>query len=343
MLHYPYFKQCDKRYYQAVNEIYKDLSELNAETFRAIGRLNESQFFLFLANYVYYFRFTDIDITTLKHFFYIHYNYTIENNDPLPFQDYKEVKEEDKFSNMPEESLALNCKKKLSKLVMFYLEMREYPKETQSHMLLLLSEKIHLDVLFPLITFKSALIDYVDNENILETDSNIKKNSFLLDINGVLVEYENYLEKLQSQIHDRVIVLNKSKNENRKGNFQISTDSTDLRKLYHGLEKFMFINQNKTSLNQFIEVFENDWESHNSIVYFEMDNILFKYFIELLETYFDIKIQLSSIEYSSKIANKNGLIKAGPVYSSMAQYRKYLKDRDDIKTLKSMFEKIKNH
>ncbi|MFV8344190.1 hypothetical protein [Flavobacterium sp. XS2P39] len=242
---------------------------------------------------------------------------------------------------MQKESLAFNCKKKLSKLVTFYLEMREYPKETKSHMLLVLSEKIHTDILFPLITFKSALIDFVDNVNNEDRNCNIKKISFLLDIKGALEEYENYLEKLQSQINERLTVLTKSKNGNR--NYQINIDSGDLRKLYHGLEKFMFIDQNKTSLNQFIEVFEKDWESHNSIIYFEMDNILFNYFIDFLDKFFNLKIQLSSIEHSEKIENKNGLIKAGRVYSSMGQYRKFPKDRDDIKTLKSMFEKIKNH
>jgi hypothetical protein len=208
-------------------------------------------------------------------------------------------------------------------------------------MLLVLSDKIYEHISYPLNIFKNALIDYVDNINIEDNNCDIKKISFLLDIKGALEEYENYLEKLQSQINERLTVLTKSKIGNR--NYQINIDRGDLRKLYHGLEKLMFIDQNKTSLNQFIEVFEKDWKSHNSIIYFEMDNILFKYFIEFLDIFFNCKIQLSSIEYSAKIENKNGLIKAGAVYSSMAQYRKYLKDRDDIKALKSMFEEIKNH
>jgi hypothetical protein len=359
MLHYPYFKNCNKHYYQAVNEIYKDLSELNPKTYRAIGRLNEQQFFLFLANYIYYFRFTDIDITTLKHFFYRGNNFPIKNNiqipyhnDPLPFdtdrvsfQDHTEANEDVKYNIIPEESLAFNCRKNLTELVTFYIEMREYPKETQSHMLLVLSEKIYENVLYPLITFKTAMIDYLDNENIEDSDLNIKKISFLLDINAALGEYENYLEKLQSQIHEKVTILTKSKNGkvNINGNYLISFENGVLKKLFYSLEKFMFIDQNKTSLIQFIEVFENDWDSHNSIVYLEMDNILFKYFIDYLETYFNSKIQLSTIEYSAKISNKNGLIKAGAIYSSIAQYRKYTKEREDIEKLKSIFENIKNH
>lgn len=347
MLHYPYFKQYNKRYYQAVNEIHKDLSEINAKTFSSIGRLNESQFFLFLSNYTYYFRFEDIDSTTLKHFFYIHYDYTIESNEPLPFQDHQEVKNEEKSNTITEQSLAFNCKAELSKLLAFYLEMREYPKETHSHMLLVLSDKIYEHISYPLSIFKSALINHIDNVNIEVNNFDNKKISFLLDINEALEKYENHLEKLQSQIHKKVMILTKSKNVNKhgnkNGNYQISINNGDLRNLYKSLEKIMLIDQNKTSLNQFIEVFENDWESHNSIIHLEMDNILFKYFIDCLETYFDIKIQLSTIEYSAKIANKNGIIKANAIYSSMAQYRKFTKERDDIKILKSMFEKIKNH
>lgn len=343
MLHYSYFKQRNKRYNKAVKEIYNDLSEINAETFRAIGRLNESQFFIFLANYIFYFRFTDIDITTLQHFFCIRYNQTIENDDPLPFQDYKEIEEVKELSITSEKSLDFNCKKELSKLVMFYLEIREYPKETHSHMLLVLLDKIYEHISYPLNIFKCALIDYVDNVNIEDNNFDIKKISFLLEINGALAEYENYLEELQSQIYEKVAVLTKSKNGSKKGNYQIDINSGVLHKLYYSLEKIMFIDQNKTSLNQFIEVFENDWESHNSIIYLEMDNILFKYFIEFLETYFDIKIQLSTIEYSAKIANKYGLIKASRIYSSIAQYRKFPKDREDINNLKSIFEKIKKH
>jgi len=343
MLHYPYFKGKDEIYYEVVNEIYKDLSQFDAETFGAIGRLNESQFFLFLANYIYYFRFEDISISTLKHFFYLECNQTIEDNDPLPFQDFLESQEANTLTIKSIESLVLNCNKELSKLASFYIGMREYPKDTLSHMLLFLSENINIHVLFPLTVFKTALIDYLDNESGNETNISIDKISFLLEIKGALIDYENYLEKLQCEIHDKVSSLNKSKIDSKKGNYQIGTSTADLHKLYHSLEKFMFINQNKTSLKQFIEVLEEDWESHNSVVYFEMDNILFKYFIDYLETYFDIKMQLSSIEYSGKIANKNGLIKAGRIYSSVAQYRKFLKKREDINCLKSIFEKIKNY
>ncbi|WP_158729169.1 MULTISPECIES: hypothetical protein [unclassified Flavobacterium] len=347
MLHYPYFKQCNKRYYQAVNEIHKDLSEINVKTFSLIGKLNESQFFLFLSNYIYYFRFEDIDITTLKHFFYIHYDHSIENNQPLPFQDNQKFKNEEKSNIITEASIAFNCKKELSKLIAFHLEMREYPKETHSHLLLVLSDKIYEHISYPLSIFKIALINHIDNLDIEVDNFDIKKISFLLDINGELEKYENHLEKLQSQIHKKVMVLTTSKNVNnhgnKNGNYQINMSNGDLRNLYKNLEKIMLIDQNKTSLNQFIEVFENDWESHNSIIYLEMDNILFKHFIDFIKTYFDIKIELSTIEYSAKIANKNGIIKANAIYSSMAQYRRFTKERDDIKILKSMFEKIKNH
>ncbi|WP_432221786.1 hypothetical protein ACRASX_14795 [Flavobacterium sp. TMP13] len=347
MLHYPYFKDFDEYFNDAVQKVYNDLSKINEETYFAIGRLNESQFFLFLANYIYYFRFDDISITTLQHFFCSVCNHKFEFNEPLPFQAYEEVNTEEIQNVNLEQSLTFNCNEELSELITFYFEMREYPKETQSHMLLVLSDKIYEHISYPLYIFKRGLIDYVDNVNIEDKNFDVKKISFLLDINGFLENYENHLKDLQSKIHKKVIVLSKSKNENKhgnkNGNYQINIESIDLQKLYYSLEKIMFIDQNKTSLNQFKEVLENDWESHNSIIYFEMDNILFKYFIDFLETYFAIKIQLSTIEYSAKIANKNGIIKASAIYSSMAQYRKFTKERDDVKNLKSMFENIKNH
>ncbi|MBP6424303.1 MAG: hypothetical protein KA278_01125 [Flavobacterium sp.] len=337
MLHYPYFKNTDENYSGAVKEIYEDLNELNEKTFNAIGRLNEHQFFLFLANYIYYFRFTDIDITTLKHFFYFKFKYKIENNFSLPFQDNTEDNEEAKYRILPEESLSFNCEKKLAELVTFYLDIKEYPKETQSHMLLVLSDKMYEHILYPLNIFKNALIDYVDNVNIEDNNCDIKKISFLLEINGALKEYENYLDKLQSQIYERIALLTKSKNGTRNENYSINIDSNLLKKLYYGLEKFMFIDQTKTTLDQFIEVFELDWKAHNSIIYLEMDHIQTRYFFDCMDQYLKTKIYSTFIERAGNIENKNGKIKANNIYTSVSKSNL---DPKKHSLIKSIFEEL---
>ncbi|MBB1195111.1 hypothetical protein DNC80_15720, partial [Flavobacterium sp. SOK18b] len=69
----------------------------------------------------------------------------------------------------------------------------------------------------------------------------------------------------------------------------------------------------------FIKVFTSDSESHNSIVYFNMDNIQFNFFINSIYKFLNIKINLTSIELLGKIENKNGKIKAKSIYVSVSK------------------------
>lgn len=299
-----------------------------------LSKQNESQF-LFILTELLNRPLDIIDMNTLNCFF-IHLESQPEDF-TLPFQD-PEPNEISSNKFIPETYVVLNCKKKLQYLVDHYMDTKEYGKDTHINKLLVLLDYIYRDVLQLVIINNYKVSNYIDD---LDEIIDMKRFIYINDIRIALDHYTKYIQELCDNITNKITSLSKPNVSTE--NFSIEIDSFILKKIYFGLEQEMFINQEKTTCDQFLDVLLLDWESHNSIIYLEMDNILFKYFIESLETYFNTKIQLSTIEYSAKITNKNGIIKASAIYSSMAQYRKFTKERDDIKTLKSMFEKIKNH
>ena len=100
----------------------------------------------------------------------------------------------------------------------------------------------------------------------------------------------------------------------------------------------MFIDQEKTSEEDFIKVFTSDSKSHNSIVYFNMDNIQFNFFINSINKFLNIKINLTSIELLGNIENKNGKIKARSIYASASNALKKGTDPKDKDLIKSILE-----
>lgn len=124
---------------------------------------------------------------------------------------------------------------------------------------------------------------------------------------------------------------NVPKNLSENQNYLIETDNGILEKLYIGLEKNLFIDQSKTTLKQFIEVLKLDWQNHNNIITLEMDNIQFKFFLELMNIYLNIKIPMTIIERANNIHNNNGNIKANSVYTSVSKSKMEAKEAEVIK------------
>ncbi|MFH6964702.1 hypothetical protein ACHRVK_10065 [Flavobacterium plurextorum] len=302
---------------------------------KKLSKLNEPQF-QFILEKLFSHPIDQIETNTLNCFF-IHLETQESEHFTLPWLDQETIAtSNEKF--IPETYVELNCKKGLESLVDHYVNAKEYGKDTHINKLLVLLNYIYKDILQPVNLNNYSLYDYIDN---LDDITDMKRFIYINDIRIALDNYADMTQQLCDKINTKIKSL--SKRNVSSENFDLEIDSNILKKIYFGLEQEMFINQEKTTCEQFLNVLQLDWKDHNSIIYFEMDHILFKHFIDFLELYFNLKMQLSTIEYSAKIANKNGLIKASRVSASIGQYRKFMKDRDDINALKSMFEKIKNY
>ncbi|OXA95747.1 hypothetical protein B0A75_18955 [Flavobacterium oncorhynchi] len=307
----------------------------NLLTKKKLSKLNESQFLFILGKLLRY-PIDQIETNTLNYFFF-HLETQKPEEFALPWLDQETIAISDERF-IPETYVELNCKKGLESLVDHYINTKEYGKDTHINKLLVLLDYIYNDILQPVNLNNYSFYDYIDN---LEDITDMKRFIYLNDIRIALDNYADMAQQLCDKINIKITLLSKPNVSNE--NFRLEIDSNILKKIYFGLEQQMFINQEKTTCEQFLNVLQLDWKDHNSIITFEMDHILFKHFIDFLDLYFNLKIQLSTIEYSAKIANKNGLIKASRVSASIGQYRKFMKDRDDINALKSMFEKIKNY
>lgn len=223
--------------------------------------------------------------------------------------------------------LVFNYKKGVSHLVNHYLNTKEYPKQTLITKLLFLKEKIQFSFIQPLTIIKPTFEYYVSNKDNINNDNII----FIRDLMDELVQIEerylDYINKIDNKIN--------SFSTAKTGNYLITVDDEILIKVYNGLEKNDFIDIHKTSLEQFVEVLKSDWGKHKSIIYLNMDNIQFKYFVKCLDEYFKIGFQLTHIEYSGNIENKNGKIKAKSVYTSVS---KSGMEPKDFELIKSIFE-----
>lgn len=124
------------------------------------------------------------------------------------------------------------------------------------------------------------------------------------------------IEKLQVGIpYIRII----EKEDQAKKNYNIISSSKILKNLYQGLSRYDFINENKTSLKDFMNALLLDWVDHKSTIFLEMNNPQTQLFFNSLNESLGIKIPLTQIEFSQKIENKNGLIKANSIYASTSK------------------------
>ncbi|GAB1856839.1 hypothetical protein MHTCC0001_16750 [Flavobacteriaceae bacterium MHTCC 0001] len=118
-------------------------------------------------------------------------------------------------------------------------------------------------------------------------------------------------------------------------NFSINKEILSL--LYQQLKRYDFLNEDKTSEIDFLNVFTLDWGKNDSEIFLKMDNPQTHLFFSFFDDYFDIKITLSQIERSKKVKNKNGLLKANSVYASGS--KSIFPKRED--TIREIFENVK--
>lgn len=305
-----------------------DSLENKPSVIKKIKKLNDCQFFFLITDLMNHLSRDQFIENALELFF-------TRSEILLNTDQYFDLKKNDRlneFKPFIEEFVSSNYKEEVQSLINYFLETKEYPKETLMTKLLVLSDNIFEFIFHPashlsifINEYLEQKIDYEKNENynFLNGISNDLNNT----INGVVILSERIQEKIDSL----------SKTNIKNENYLIDTDNNILKKLYFSLEKNMFIDQNKTSLDQFINVLKLDWNSHNSIIHLEMDNIQFKYFIDCFNQFLKINIQKTFIQRAGNIRNKNGQIKANSMYTTGSNY--VIKQKD-FELIKSIFEKI---
>ncbi|RVT71209.1 hypothetical protein EOD40_17515 [Flavobacterium sufflavum] len=324
-------------YFKIKNKHYKTLDYINSNSNskdenlfikKKIKKLNQYQYFFFLNNILENNNLKNISINTLELFFekseiilnaseYISLQKNGNTNDFVPVK---------------EDWITFHHKDNLKSLIDYFLNTKEYPKETLITKLLVLSERTLTDILQSIFILRVLIDEYVDE--ILNGDVD-EKYYFLILISNGLENEIGHVQWLLDSIQEKIDSLSKTNIQNE--NYLIDIDNEILKKLYWGLEKNMLIDQEKTSLKQFIEVLKHDWKTHNSIMHLEMDNIQFRYFIECIDQFLKTKIPLTFIQRSGNIRNKNGKIKAGSMYT--AGSNNIIKQKD-IELIRSIFEKI---
>jgi len=139
----------------------------------------------------------------------------------------------------------------------------------------------------------------------------IAKVSYFLNIS--YLKSENYPLTCE-EVNDMIEGINFRKS--LEDCFKIQSTDLILKNLYYQLNRYEKISSQKTTIQDFLNVFKLPWSSHTSIIHFELDHpqtqLLFLKMNEIL----GIKLPFQQVERSKKIKNKNGFIKANSLYSS---------------------------
>ena len=279
---------------------------------RKINKFNEFQFLTLLVDVTIYGFDYPLTIDTLNYFFYLDFDVQSENQYHL----YELRHIDDPYLQkifMGEVKAYLNCRYELDLLINYIFETSEYSKQSKIRKLTVLSDRVLNDMWHDLLSVKYLFTNFCENKN----NYNDERLDVFVLINKALEDYENHIYMSIDGLQEKIENLSKPNFTNEKSLLNI--DNKILKKIYFGLEKHMFIDQEKTSEEDFIKVFKSDSESHNSIVYFNMDNIQFNFFINSIYKFLNIKINLTSIELLGKIENKNGKIKAKSIYVSVSK------------------------
>lgn len=320
---YSFFKTKDN-HYKIFNNLKNNISdsENNSSIIRKIERYNEFQFIGLLSQAILHFGVKNITLQTLQCFF-LYKDY--ENI--FPFVNPDDI-DDDQIKRLIEEEVCFNCKHELNYLIEYLLSTREYAKDTHIAKLKVLKEKI-IDTLWrDIIIIKSIFSNYSKQpEKLIDKE---KLNFITL----ILKELENFDDNLSANID----LLQEKIDDLSKRNYKYTSclldiDHVILKKLYTGLEKYNFIDQDITSVIQFIEVFTLDSKSHKSTVHFLMDNIQFHCFIHAIKEICNKQIEMTTIECAGNITNNNGLINAKSVYASASKALMGAKDSESIRSI----------
>ncbi|CAH0335483.1 hypothetical protein FVB9288_01128 [Flavobacterium sp. CECT 9288] len=289
----------------------KDPKE-NLSIKRKINKFNEFQFLTLLVDVTLYRNDDPLTIDTLNYFFYLDFEVQPKNQ----FHDYTLRLIDDPYFEkifMGEVKAYLNCTYELDLLINYIFETTEFSKQSKIRKLTVLSDRVLNDMWHDLLSAKYLFTNFCENKN----NYNDKRLGVFVLIKKALEDFENHISMTIDGLEEKIEILSKPNFTNERSLLNI--DNKILKKIYFGLEKHMFIDQEKTSEEDFIKVFTSDSESHNSIVYFNMDNIQFNFFINSIYKFLNIKINLTSIELLGKIENKNGKIKAKSIYVSVSK------------------------
>ena len=243
--------------------------------------------------------------------------------------------------------LVFNCNKDFEELIINHLTTKEYSTETLVKKLLIIKEYLlqyfldPLEILIP--TLKNQLKKtnklFIENDtfifDLIEELEHNKKN-----YNNHLNSIENKIKSLSNDSIENNQIKNNSPSKKIKGNYQIEVKNEVLEEIYNELNRYDFIDIDRTSKEDFIKVFKLDWKDHDSVIHFKITNVEVKFFIECFDEDLNEKIPLTFIEHAGNIKTKDRIFKASTLYSGGNQSKN---NSPNIKIIRSIFEKIKKH
>lgn len=243
--------------------------------------------------------------------------------------------------------LVFNCNKDFEELIINHLTTKEYSTETLVKKLLIIKEYLlqyfldPLEILIP--TLKNQLKKtnklFIENDtfifDLIEELEHNKKN-----YNNLLNSIENKIKSLSNDSIENNQIKNNSSLKKIKGNYQIEVKNEVLEEIYNELNRYDFIDIDRTSKEDFIKVFKLDWKDHDSVIHFKISNVEIRFFIKCFNDDLKEKIPLTFIEHAGNIKTKDRIFKATTLYSGGSRSEN---NSPNIKIIRSIFEKIKKH
>ncbi|SKB39589.1 hypothetical protein SAMN05660776_0940 [Salegentibacter holothuriorum] len=106
--------------------------------------------------------------------------------------------------------------------------------------------------------------------------------SFLVFLAGFFLSILPWTDKFKSSMQGQKPVSSLKKDKN----FNLNISEDQAQKLYHNLMRYDLLNSEKTSLQDFRNIFTKDWDTHNSKIHFNMDGPSSHEFYEYLSKEF---------------------------------------------------------
>lgn len=158
-------------------------------------------------------------------------------------------------------------------------------------------------------------IDFLEAERLLLNEVEKENQQELGLREGLTAVQINNVTKIQMNNQVNIDSNPSTKEPNhRKGekeaieNFVCLMDDEYLRRLYKGLTQDLdFIDEEQTSMDQFIQVLTTDWSSQDFKIYWKCETTQLAYLIEKVKTYFR-NLTALNIEKSNKFISKKGII-----------------------------------
>lgn len=245
--------------------------------------------------------------------------------------------------------LEFNCKKDFQELIINLLRTKEYSKETLTKKLLITKEYLLEHFLSPLEIIIPTLKNQLKRTNNLFIENDMFISDLIEELEHNKENYNNLLNSIENKVkslsndsveNNQIKIKNNSSSKKIKGNYQIGVKNEVLEEIYNELNRYDFINIDRTSKEDFIKVFKLDWKDHDSVIHFKITNVEIKFFIECFNEDLNEKIPLTFIEHAGNIKTKDRIFKASTLYSGGNQSKN---NSPNIKIIRSIFEKIKKH